>query len=191
VPADPQLPTGTLALAVPAYSAIKVDGERLYAKARRGEEFTPPTREMTVYRAERMSLTAQTATFEIECAGGTYVRSVVATLEDAFCEQLVRTRVGELRLEDADPEAIVAADGVLSHLPPVDLSAEEALSAVHGKRFEHETATTGETGARFRLRTDGNLIGVARIEPALDGVGGVFRPETMLAGSPAELEALI
>ena len=78
VPADPQLPTGELDLAVPSYSAIKVDGQRLYAKARRGEDFEPPVRTMTVYRAERMDFSDDRATFEIDCAGGTYIRSVVA-----------------------------------------------------------------------------------------------------------------
>ncbi|MFY9468906.1 MAG: tRNA pseudouridine(55) synthase TruB, partial [Solirubrobacterales bacterium] len=71
IPADPRLPTGVVALAVPAYSAIKVEGERLYAKARRGDEFAPPVREMTVYRAQRMHLDGERATFEIDCAGGT------------------------------------------------------------------------------------------------------------------------
>lgn len=184
IPEDPQLPTGQLALAVPAFSAIKVDGERLYAKARRGEEFEPPVRQMTVYRAERMSATPETATFEIECAGGTYVRSVVATLEDAYCETLVRTRVGGLRLEDANPSQIVEPNDALSGIPLIELDDESALAAAHGKRLRASDDTLDAGVSHFRLLNRDRLIGIARLED------GNLRPETMLAGSPSELEAL-
>ena len=81
LPTDPQLPEGELELPVPAYSAIKVDGRRLYQRARAGEVFEPPVRTMVVYRAQRMALAGEFATFELDCSGGTYVRSVVETLD--------------------------------------------------------------------------------------------------------------
>lgn len=186
VPQDPRLPCGTVELPVPAYSAIKVDGQRLYAKARRGEEFEPPLREMTVYRAERMDLSGERATFEIDCAGGTYVRSLVATLEDAYCEQLVRTRVGDLRLDDAvapgdlslgdliDPRAALAgiAELVLDH--------DDARAVIHGRALP-----AGELAedAAASLLVDGRLLGVGR------AVAGTLKPETVLAGSLEELLA--
>ncbi|HEV7918318.1 MAG TPA: tRNA pseudouridine(55) synthase TruB [Solirubrobacterales bacterium] len=184
VPTDPELPTGALQLAVPAYSAIKVDGERLYAKARRGEEFAPPVREMVVYRAERMALDAETATFEIECAGGTYVRSIVATLEDAYCEGLIRTRVGDLRLEDADQDRIVEPNMALAHLPSLELDQDAARTLVHGRRLD---APDGEhrPADRFRLVTEERLIGVGRVD------AGQLRPETMLVGNMSELKATL
>ena len=120
-------------LPVPKLSAIKVEGERLYAKARRGDDFEAPVREMTVYRAERMALDAETAIFEIDCAGGTYIRSVVGTLEDAYCSDLVRTRVGELSLDDADPELILDPLDVLSHLGRRDLSVEDGQELIFGR----------------------------------------------------------
>jgi tRNA pseudouridine55 synthase len=178
VPEDPQLPVGVLELPVPSYSAIKVDGQRLYAKARRGEDFTPPVREMTVYRAERMELSGETAVFEIDCAGGTYIRSVVATLEDAYCAELERTRVGELRLEDADPERILDPLDVLSHIERRDLTEDEARELIFGRRL----AVAGDSDADlFRLVVDGRLLGVGRVE------GGELVPETILAGSIEEL----
>lgn len=185
VPQDPQLPTGVLELPVPAYSAIKVDGERLYAKARRGEDFAPPVREMTVYRAERMELSEQTlgedtAVFEIDCAGGTYIRSVVATLEDAYCEELVRTRVGDLRLEDADPERILDPLDVLSHLDRRDLSEDEARELIFGRSLAVADGTSEDP---VRLVVDGRLLGVGRLK------GGNLSGETILAGSLEELIA--
>ncbi|MGH2906373.1 MAG: tRNA pseudouridine(55) synthase TruB [Solirubrobacterales bacterium] len=180
VPDDPQLPVGELELPVPAYSAIKVDGQRLYAKARRGEEFAPPVRTMTVYRAERMDLNGDRATFELDCAGGTYVRSVVATLEDAYCEELRRTKVGELSIDDADPDALVDPDGVLSHLPAVDVSADQAATLIHGRRLDAGAFAAGDA---VRVRLDSHLLGVGRV------ADGLMAPETILAASVEELLA--
>lgn len=179
IPVDPQLPTGTLELPVPKLSAIKVDGERLYAKARRGDDFEAPVREMTVYRAERMALDAETAVFEIDCAGGTYIRSVVATLEDAYCAELRRTRVGDLRLEDADPELLLDPLDVLSHLDRRELGADEARELIFGRSLTVESPDSGP----IRLVVDERLLGVGAIS------GGKLTSETILAGSLEELES--
>lgn len=179
VPEDPQLPTGTLELPVPALSAIKVDGERLYAKARRGEDFAPPVREMTVYRAQRMELSADKAVFEIDCAGGTYIRSVVDTLEDAYCQDLRRTRVGGLRIEDADPDRLLDPLEVLSHLPRRDISRAEADELIHGRRLQVEDAADEP----IRLVLEDRLLGVGRVND------GALAPETVLAASIEELLA--
>lgn len=179
IPVDPVLPEGVLELAVPKLSAIKVDGQRLYAKTRRGEDFEAPVREMTVYRAERMSLEGETAVFEIDCAGGTYIRSVVETLEDAYCAELVRTRVGDLSLDDADPERILDPMGVLSHLERRDLTEDQARELIFGRAVE----IGGDDGGPLRLAVSDRLLGVGHIE------GGKLVSETILAGSLEELAA--
>lgn len=179
VPVDPQLPTGVLELPVPKLSAIKVDGERLYAKARRGDDFEAPVREMTVYRAERMALDAETAVFEIDCAGGTYIRSVVATLEDAYCADLRRTRVGDLRIEDADPDALLDPLAVLSHLDRRELDPDEARELIFGRSFEVDAPDSGP----LRLVIGERLLGVGTI------AAGKLSSETILAGSLEELES--
>lgn len=179
VPDDPQLPTGVLELPVPKLSAIKVDGERLYAKARRGDDFEAPVREMTVYRAERMALDAETAVFEIDCAGGTYIRSVVATLEDAYCAELRRTRVGDLRIEDADPELLLDPLDVLSHLESRELSTDEASELIFGRALRVDDPDAGP----LRLVVNDRLLGVGNV------ADGELSSETILAGSIEELEA--
>jgi tRNA pseudouridine55 synthase len=167
-------------LPVPKLSAIKVEGERLYAKARRGDDFEAPVREMTVYRAERMSLAGDQAVFDIDCAGGTYIRSVVGTLEDAYCAELVRTRVGELSLDDADPEVILDPLDVLSHLDRLDLSGPEAQELIFGRPLPAGGAAAGEP---LRVVVDGRLLGVARVED------DKLVSETILASSLEELAA--
>jgi tRNA pseudouridine55 synthase len=177
IPDDPQLPVGELALPVPRLSAIKVGGERLYAKTRRGEDFEPPVRTMTVYRAERMSLSPDTAVFEVDCAGGTYIRSVVASLSDAYCAELRRTRVGELSVEDADEEVILDPLAVLSHLEAIELTADQAGALIAGRRPVIEA----EDAYPLRLVHDNRLIGVGAVD------AGHLKAETILAGSLEEL----
>src|SRR3954469_11139562 len=69
--------TGTLTQVPPAYSAIKVDGERAYDLARDGEEVVLEARQVEVFEARLLGVTEDTAEFEILCGKGTYVRSWV------------------------------------------------------------------------------------------------------------------
>jgi tRNA pseudouridine55 synthase len=108
LPASLELPTGTVRQRVPMTSAVRVGGERLYKKAHRGEVVETPERDVQVHRAELLSGDGERAHYEIECSAGTYIRTLVETLEDAYCEELRRTAVGPFRVEQAG-EAIPAA----------------------------------------------------------------------------------
>jgi tRNA pseudouridine55 synthase len=105
-PDPPPLPTGEIRQRPPIYSAIKVKGERAYRKARRGESFQMPERIVTVNRFEQIWRTSRDETdpttadaysragYLIECSSGTYVRSLIADLGDAYCLELRRTAIG-------------------------------------------------------------------------------------------------
>jgi tRNA pseudouridine55 synthase len=134
IASDPRIATGELMQRPPAYSAVKVGGERLYAKARRGEAVEGEPRPVTVHRAERLWHEGDRAAFEIECSSGTYVRQLVADLDDAYCEELERTAIGPFRLEDSDPERIVAPYDALAFLPERRLDDREADAVRHGIR---------------------------------------------------------
>jgi tRNA pseudouridine55 synthase len=99
-----ELPTGTVRQRVPMTSAVRVGGERLYKKAHRGEVVETPERDVEVHRAELLSSDGERAHYEIECSAGTYVRTLVETLDDAYCEELRRTAIGPFRIEDAGEE---------------------------------------------------------------------------------------
>jgi len=103
-----ELPTGTVRQRVPMTSAVRVGGERLYKKAHRGEVVETPERDVQVHRAELLSSDGERAHYEIECSAGTYVRTLVETLDDAYCEALRRTAVGPFRVEEAGEELPVA-----------------------------------------------------------------------------------
>lgn len=106
VPKGPlELPTGEIRQRPPAYSAIKVGGERAYKRARRGEEVVVPERLVTVKRFEQLWRDGDRAEFEIECSSGTYIRSLIADLGDAYCEELRRTAIGPFGVEESDAAA--------------------------------------------------------------------------------------
>ena len=131
---DLALPTGTLRQRPPAYSAVRVGGERAYKRARRGEEVELPEREVTVYAFDELARDGDRRTFAIRCSAGTYVRSLVADLGDAYCEELRRTAIGPFAVADADPERIVPLDEALAFLPEARLAGEDAKRAVAWRR---------------------------------------------------------
>ena len=104
VPDSLELPTGTVRQRVPMTSAVRVGGERLYRKAHRGETIETPERDVEVYRAELLGSDAASAEYEIECSAGTYIRTLIETLNDAYCSELRRTAIGPFRIEDAGQE---------------------------------------------------------------------------------------
>jgi tRNA pseudouridine55 synthase len=132
-PPDAVLPTGRLRQRPPAYSAIRIQGRRAYERARAGEVVDVPEREVMVHRFEQRWRDGDRACYEIECSAGTYVRSLIADLGDAYCEELRRTRVGPFDVADADPARVLDLGRALSFLPAVRLEGEAARRAAHGQ----------------------------------------------------------
>ena len=112
----PELPTGEIRQRPPIYSAVKIGGERAYKRARRGERVEMPERIVTVHRFEQLwrdpgppgdeiplppeslePLSSRAPASTIECGSGTYVRSLIADLHDAYCLELRRTGDRALR----------------------------------------------------------------------------------------------
>jgi tRNA pseudouridine55 synthase len=130
MPGSLQIPIGEQLQRPPAYSAVKVGGERLYKKARRGEHVEAEPRTIEVYRAELLRSDGGRAEFLIECSSGTYVRQLVADLGDGYCEELERTAIGPFQLDDADPERTVPLAEALALLPDASFEDDEAQRAL-------------------------------------------------------------
>jgi tRNA pseudouridine55 synthase len=171
VPEILELPTGEIEQRVPMTSAVKVDGERLYRKAHRGEVVETPIRRVTVYRAELVESDGERATFEIECSSGTYVRTLIETLEDAYCEALRRLAIDDLHVPEQSPREIPMEE-LLSFLPERLLDDEEAAAVSHGRAVLEPFDVPPE---HVRLTHGGRLIAVARVD------GENLRPEVVLA----------
>jgi tRNA pseudouridine55 synthase len=98
--------TGDIQQYPPAHSAVKVNGERLYVKARRGEETELRLRFVTVSAFEITRIALPEVDFRIVCSKGTYIRSLISDFgtalnSGAYLSKLTRTRSGDFLLENA------------------------------------------------------------------------------------------
>lgn len=114
----------------PAYSAVKVEGQRSYAIARRGEPARPAAREVEVYGARLLDFApgpGAVARVEVRCGSGTYLRSIARDLGvrlgvGGYLGRLVRTAYGGLKLEDAARiEQLTTAQTVAGLLLPAEV----------------------------------------------------------------------
>ncbi len=140
----------------PKYSAIKIDGERAYDLARDGEAFEIPSREVTVYEAELVSMPdADHATFRVVSGKGFYIRALARDLAAALgaeghVSQLRRTRVGALDASNSvslsDLEAladdrdalfahILPLETVLDDVPQIEIGAGDAAALKQGREI--------------------------------------------------------
>ena len=98
--------TGLIEQRPPAYSALKVDGERAYARARAGEVVVLPPRAVTIHALRLVETDGETATFSVSCSKGTHVRSLARDIAEALGTvghviMLRRTKAGPFGLEGA------------------------------------------------------------------------------------------
>jgi tRNA pseudouridine55 synthase len=169
---DLPLPTGTVRQRPPAYSAVKVGGRRAYSLARAGVEVELAEREVEVHRFEERWRDGQRRGYAIECSSGTYVRSLIADLGDAYCETLRRTAIGPFPVSDADPERTLELDDSLGFIPEIRLDPDDARRMSHGSRVQ---APAGTGPGVVRLTDDAGLIALAEA-----GGAGELKPVVVL-----------
>lgn len=155
---------GAIRQRVPEWSAVKVGGERLYRRARRGEAVDTPVREVTVHRLELASFDGanQEAVLEIACSKGTYIRRLcediaAAAGSAAYCSELRRTAIGEFRVENAvglerleaegkllagpgGGPSFISCFGALYFLPVREIAEKEKKLVLNGRPLEGEAA---------------------------------------------------
>ena len=180
--------TGTLEQVPPMASALKRDGRRLYDLHRQG---ITVEREPRAVRVESFALThydrhLKTATFDVRCSSGTYVRTLVSDLlaslgSAAYLTALRRTSVGHLSVSGSLPpddldertiyQHIIHKERVVAHLPTLEASEEEAEAVRHGRAI-------GDPGSvdSFAVVHGGELLGVYA------GDGETARAEVVLWG---------
>lgn len=170
----------------PIFSALKQEGEALYAKARRGEEVTVEARPVTIHKLTLLEQTPTTLTLDVFCSAGTYIRSLahdlgVALGTVAHLAELRRSEVGTFTLADSHtiPELEAAAEaeklqelllplGIGLGLPILPLDQTTALRLGQGQRVIIE-ATDGIVGIdehehalALAQASDGTALGVVR-----------------------------
>lgn len=138
-----KLPAEALAPAIgriiqrpPIYSALKVGGKRAYERARAGEEFELPEREVELYEFSELMRDGDRAEYRIRCSSGTYVRTLISDLADAYTVELRRTRIGPFSVDNADASVVVGLEAALGFFDVVELGADDAKKAAHGVAIE-------------------------------------------------------
>lgn len=169
----------------PAYSAIKINGQRAYDLARKGEEVAIPERIVEIYDLELIEvLSDNQAKFRVECSKGTYVRTLGHDLAEklgtcGYLQELRRTKCGQFGLESKilleNIKNIVHSDALKEILLPIETSlrdiAEIAVSeadadklkkgqGVSPRAYRVETLIGQEAAAFF----NGSLVAIVRIE---------------------------
>ncbi len=162
--------TGPIRQRPPAFSAVKVDGERAYRLARRGEVVELPERDVTIHELRLERFEPPLLKLVLRGSKGTYVRSVARDLGDALgcggsVEELRRLAVGPFRVDravrldragEADVRsAILPPDAGLDYLPAVVLDAGEARRFVQGKLLDQ-----GSPGPIVRVYEGATFLGI-------------------------------
>ncbi len=133
----------------PAFSAKKVDGERAYRRARRGEVVEAAPAPVTVHALAVLECDLPEVVFALSCSSGTYVRAVARDVGDALgvgghLTALRRTAIGSHRVETALPlkglgdaravrAALLSPLQALAHLPRLELSPADVGAVAHGR----------------------------------------------------------
>ena len=160
----------------PKFSAIKIHGRKAYDLARKNLPFEMPVRRVKIFRLTLLALTETSATIEIDCGAGTYVRSLAADIGariglPATLKNLIRLRVGDFDLQTAltfdelSAEKILPIENCLRHLPPFELPENRIRAFLNGL----PTTTSAADENFLRVISGGQFLGVGRI------IGGELR----------------
>jgi tRNA pseudouridine55 synthase len=106
---------GEVELPIPTASAVKIGGERAYRLHRRGVPVEMPLRRSRVDALDVISYRDGIARLDLRVSSGTYVRAIAAAL-GGHCTTLRRTEVGPFRVEEADPQRLIAAEDALARV---------------------------------------------------------------------------
>ena len=202
----------------PAVSAIRVGGERLHEKVRRGETVEAPIRTVVLHRLEIQAVDGDRIRMVVECGKGFYVRSLARDIAEALgtvghLTALRRTRSGAFHVEDAfpgtalfppevgDAPTLDARARVLS-LPdacrafsPVALTESGVVDASHGRPIDASGLASGampEAASPLALYApDGRVVAMARIEEGRVRVLRGFRTPPPAGPSVAEEAARV
>lgn len=174
----------------PTYSAKKVEGERMYAAARRGVVLERQPVPVTIHAIRLVRYEPPEVDIEVECGSGTYIRAIARDVGDALdvgahLTRLRRTRIDRHRVVDAVPldrlgdEAAVAGAllspaEALAHLPSVQVDDDDVRLLTNGRAV----ASTGDLPAGIPLRllsSSGELVAVAERD------GELIRPRKVFS----------
>jgi len=172
----------------PMFSAVKLNGERLYKAARRGETRERPERTVEIFRLVLLECRSEELDLEIHCSSGTYIRTLANDIGEligcgAYLRKLRRTRSGDYYLpsaieleqvEDGWQNALISMDELLPELPAMVINARWADAVLHGNPIDHESLAP--EGDYCRLMLGKELLAIGQVE------GPRIQPKVVLHG---------
>ncbi len=166
---------GPLQQIPPMFSAIKINGERLYKAARRKETVERPPRNIEIFSLELIDKSGTLLKLKINCSTGTYIRSLAFDLGrqigcGAHLSSLVRTRSGSFTLADSctieeaeeNPDRVmIPMNNLLPEIQAIELTGVEAGFITTGRPVNKKISAEAD---EFRLIHQGNLLALARYD---------------------------
>lgn len=169
----------------PMYSAVKVNGQKLYDLARKGIEIERQPREIEVYKLDLLHFGSGKITLAVECSKGTYIRvlgeDIAAALNTCGTMSfLLRTQVGEFKIEEAaslqeiaeNPEQYIKSpESAVQHFPKVILTAKQANRITSGVK----TTVAGTADGKYTLfAPTGEFLGIGSCQNEMIKAEKVF-----------------
>lgn len=164
----------------PIYSAIKVNGKKLYEYARRGQEVELKPRQIEIYSIQLLSINEKEKqiSFKVKCSKGTYIRSLCEDISKklgtvGYMKELNRLQVGEFYIKDAvtisemkekieagNLESIITIEEIFKNNPQIQLEQEQIEPYINGVKIN-----TKKTNGVYRIyKPDGTFIGLGIVE---------------------------
>lgn len=142
---------GTYNQEVPIYSAVKINGKKLYEYARNNEEITLPKREVNIYDIELLNIDNDIITIKTKVSKGTYIRSLIRDIglklnTNATMTKLIRTKLGKFTIEESYTLEDIQNDNYkllsledLINLDTININEEMLFKIKNGQIIDYQT----------------------------------------------------
>ena len=164
----------------PIYSAIKVNGKKLYEYARKGQEVKLEPRKIEIYDIELLNINKdeKQISFRVKCSKGTYIRSLCEDIAEklgtvGFMKELKRTVVGDFKIENAitveelkekieneDCTYIISIEEIFSQSGRIDLKPQDYSKYINGVKLEVENDVKDGV---YKIYLDNKFIGLGTV----------------------------
>ena len=161
----------------PMYSAIKINGKKLYEYAREGQEVKVEPRDIEIYKIKLLEYKNNKIKFEVECSKGTYIRTLCEDVANklgtlGYMEELQRTKVNNFDIKDAISleyldkvtikEKIISIEEIFKDKPNIDLNNGKLELFLNGVQLTHDL-----NNGLYRIYNNSKFIGLGIVENKL------------------------
>lgn len=161
----------------PMYSALKVNGKKLYELAREGKEIKREAREIEIFEISDISIYKEKVSFRVHCSKGTYIRTLCKDIGDklgcgATMSSLERVKAGKFlkensvsleELEKAPNKYLIETESVFEKFSIIKLNEEEGKKYINGIKLEKRDFTDG----LYRVYIENKMYGICKIEQGI------------------------